>query len=266
MHHLIRVAFAILALTLASPAYRASALTVSSAKVTNGSIHIKGTNAAPLATITWQDAPVAVATKGGSFHFDTTVLPADCVGAVGDGAATVPAVVEFCGPVGPQGPPGPPGETGPPGAPGGAGPPGPGAPASVVIDQFVYVGRFDNNYNATDLVTLNGVRFQAHCQPAIGDEPIQPSITLYNAATGGSLTESLITTSAITGIYAQDGFAPSGGGFDAAPHEQTLGIHGVVSPEGSSRSVRVDMTAIVTTEPIFHSFACRVFGTFTPTS
>ena len=96
-------------------------------------------------------------------------------------------------------------------------------------------------------------------------EPIQPSIFLYNAATGGSLTESLVVTSTNSVFTTADGSAPSGGGFDAAPHEQVLGIHGVVSPEGGT-SVRVDMSAIVAPEPIFHAPACRVFGTLTPSS
>jgi hypothetical protein len=251
MHRFVRLVLAIVLLTAAS---RASALTVSTAKIANGAVHVKGSSAAPLAVITWQGAPVAVASKGGSFHFDTSVLPQDCVGTVGDGAATVPAVVQYCGPEGPPGPPGAPGSA------------GAAAPASTVIDTFVYVGTFANHGNPTDLASLNGVRFQATCFPAVGDEPIQPSIFLYNTVNGGLLTESLVVTSTNAVIDTADGFAPSGGGFDAAPYEQVLGIHGVVSPEGGTNPVRVDVSALVTTEPIFHAAACRVFGVLTPTS
>jgi hypothetical protein len=149
----------------------------------NGSVHVKGKDAAPLAVITWQDASVTVASKSGSFHFETAILPTDCVGTVSDGVASVPAVLQFCGPQGAEGPPGPPGATGPPGesgAPGSAGPPGPGAPASAAIDTVVYVGTFANNCNATSLATVGGVYFQTSCCPAFANTPIQPSVKLYN--------------------------------------------------------------------------------------
>jgi hypothetical protein len=260
------LALSIFVLTIASPA---SALTVSTAKIANGSVHVKGSNAAPLAVITWQDAPVTVASKSGSFHFETAILPADCVGTVGDGAASVPAVLQFCGPQGAEGPPGPPGATGPPGesgAPGSAGPPGPGAPASAAIDTVVYVGTSVLNCNPTNLATVGGIYFQAECCPGFGSVPIQPGVYLYNAVNGAQILESLVVTSTNSTIGTENGTEPSGVGFIAAPGTQQLGIHGVVSPVGGTGSVRIDMSAYVTTEPIFHAYVCRFFGLLTPTN
>jgi len=269
MPPLIRIVVGVLALTTATPAF---ALSVSTAKIANGSVHVKGSNALPQAVITWQDAPVTVASKSGSFHFETTILPVDCVGTVGDGAATVSAVLQSCGPVGAQGPPGPAGEPGPPGppgapgAPGSAGPPGPGAPASTTFDTIVYVGTFNNNGNATNLATLDGVRFQLKCFPVVGNEPIQPSISLYNDLNGAPIRESLVVTSTNAVVGTEDGTAPSGGGFGAAPGLQVLGVHGIVSPVGGTGWVHVDLSTFVTTEPIFGAPACRFFGVLTPTS
>lgn len=99
-------------------------LTPTSAKVTKGVVQVKGKDAAPLALITWEGVPVGQASRSGSFRFETSTLPSDCVGDVSDGAQTAPAVIQFCGGAGPMGPPGPGGAPGEPGSPG---PPGPGA-------------------------------------------------------------------------------------------------------------------------------------------
>ena len=89
------------------------AITINGAKIARGVIQVRGKQASATdATITWEGEPVAQATSTGKFRFDTTVLPEDCVGQVGDGIETVEAVIQFCGPVGP------PGEQGPQGAPG----------------------------------------------------------------------------------------------------------------------------------------------------
>ena len=198
----IRLVLGISIVALASPAF---ALTVSTAKIANGSVEVKGSKAAPLAAITWEGAPVAIASKSGSFRFETTVLPPDCVGTVGDGEATVRAVLQFCGPPGAAGPPGPPGEAGPPGEvgapgevgpPGQTGPPGPGAPAPIAIDMFVYVGNVANPYNPTTIATLDGLSFEVSCNGLIIGLPIQPFITFYNVANGGKINESLIVTGA----------------------------------------------------------------------
>jgi hypothetical protein len=269
MPFVIRLVVGILVLTTTSPV---SALTVSTAKVVNGSVQVKGSKAAALAAITWEGAAVTVASKSGSFHFETAILPADCVGTVGDGAETAPAVLQFCGPVGSQGPSGPAGEVGPPGpagepgAPGSAGPPGPGAPASTLIDTTILAGTLANNGNATFIATVGGVSFRAACNPAFGTMPIQPGLSLYNSVNGGEVIESLVVTSTNTTVDTSDTPQLSGYGFLAAPGTQELALHGIVAPAGGTGAVRIDMSSYVTTEPIFQAYVCRFFGLLTPTS
>jgi hypothetical protein len=50
----------VIGLSLLACALPASALTVASAKIANGSVEVKGSKAVPLAAITWQGAPVAM--------------------------------------------------------------------------------------------------------------------------------------------------------------------------------------------------------------
>jgi len=263
-----KLAVGILILTIASPA---GALTVSTAKVANGSVQVKGAKAAPLAAITWQGSPVAVATKSGSFHFETAILPADCVGEVGDGVDTVPAALQFCGPVGAQGPPGPPGDVGPPGppgdpgAPGSVGPPGPGAPVSVLVDTTIYVG---DNGNPTILATVDGLTVLASCFPAglqIG-QPVYPFVSFFNSVNGGQILESLVITSTNSTIVTVDGPKQNGSAYVPALGNQQLGLHGVLTPVGGTGGVRIDLSSYVTTEPVFQAFVCRFFGLLTPTS
>jgi len=245
-----KLAVGILVLTIASPA---GALTVSTAKVANGSVQIKGSKAAPLAAITWQGAPVTIASKSGSFHFETAILPADCVGEVGDGVDTVPAVLQFCGPVGAQGPPG------------SVGPPGPGAPASALVDTTVYVA---DNGNPTILATVDGVTVLASCFPAgveLG-QPVHPFVSFFNSVNGGQILESLVTTSTNSTILTEDGPRPNGSAYEPAPGTQELGFHGILTPVGGTGAVRIDLSTYVTTEPIFQALVCRFFGLLTPAS
>jgi hypothetical protein len=153
-----------LVLTVQSPA---TAITISSAKISGGVVLVKGSKAAPLALITWEGAPVAQASKSGSFRFETAILPAMCVGTLNDGTDTVAVVMQFCGPPGPQGPPGsgqqgPPGEPGEQGLPGIQGPPGPdgpgGAPglggALVIDSEGSPVGAIIDGLNSGAAVTV----------------------------------------------------------------------------------------------------------------
>ena len=79
-----------------------------SAQIKNAAIEVKGKEAAPLSTLTWEGQAVGQADAKGKFKFLTTIRPDDCVGAVSDGVQTVSAVIKLCG-----GPPGP--TTGPAG-------------------------------------------------------------------------------------------------------------------------------------------------------
>ena len=101
----------------------ARALRATSAQIKNAAIEIKGKEATPLATLTWEGQAVGQADAKGKFKFLTTIRPDDCVGAVSDGVETVSAVIKLCG--GPAGPAGPPGAAGPQGPAGARGPAGP---------------------------------------------------------------------------------------------------------------------------------------------
>jgi hypothetical protein len=81
----------------------AHALTIAGAKINKGAVQVKGAKAAPFAVITWEGQNVGQASKSGAFRFTTSILPSDCVGEVGDGVATVGAVIKSCGPAGPPG-------------------------------------------------------------------------------------------------------------------------------------------------------------------
>ena len=84
----------------------ARAITISVAKIDKGAVQVKGKQAQPLALLTWEGQPVAQASKSGTFRFETTTLPNDCVGTLSDGNHATPVVIQYCGPVGPRGPQG----------------------------------------------------------------------------------------------------------------------------------------------------------------
>jgi hypothetical protein len=95
----------------------ASAITVKRAQVRNGALEVRGREAAVGATITLDGVSTgAVASGSGSFKASAVVLPSDCIVTVGDGVATVDAVVKNCGQAGLQGPQGDPGNDGVDGA------------------------------------------------------------------------------------------------------------------------------------------------------
>ena len=80
----------------------ATALDVTTAKVSGGEILIRGRKAVPLATITWEAQPVTAANGRGVFKFTTTILPeerpTDCLGMgkLSDGTETIDVLVQFC--------------------------------------------------------------------------------------------------------------------------------------------------------------------------
>ena len=85
---------------------RSHAITISSAKIENNIVQVKGGEAKPLALLTWDGHGVAHVTKRGKFDFATLFVPPDCVADLSDGTSTVPVVIEGCSPV-VQGEPGP---------------------------------------------------------------------------------------------------------------------------------------------------------------
>lgn len=91
----------------------ALALTITRARIASGVVQVRGKQAAASAIIFWEGNPVAQAGATGRFAFDSTNLPADCVGEVSDGVESVDAVIQSCGPMGPVGPMGLQGDQGP---------------------------------------------------------------------------------------------------------------------------------------------------------
>jgi len=72
---------------LASPPVEA--LVVTKARLNKkGEVVVKGKNADPGATITWEGIPEAVAKNNGRFSFKTPIVPADCTADVEDGVTT----------------------------------------------------------------------------------------------------------------------------------------------------------------------------------
>ena len=90
-----RAAFASTAVMTLSVA-PAEALTARDATLVAGVITVSGGQASRTATISWEGVAVATATKGGSFTFTTTVIPADCTGTLSDGVDTIAVPVAGC--------------------------------------------------------------------------------------------------------------------------------------------------------------------------
>src|SRR5262249_43617125 len=83
-------------LVLSAPA---SALTVTSATQVDGGVRGSGSQAAKAgAPIRWEGGGVTYASAGGFFVFSSTNIPADCIGSVSDGGATVLVPIEGCVP------------------------------------------------------------------------------------------------------------------------------------------------------------------------
>ena len=111
MRHWIISIFSALLLVLSG---KVNAMEVRELKLSNGVIQIKGENAEPFATISWEGNPVTIANKKGTFCFTTRVVPAplpsdclsDCLGAgtLSDGIDRVDVLVSFCDLATPSGP------------------------------------------------------------------------------------------------------------------------------------------------------------------
>lgn len=63
-----------------------------------GKIHVVGNGAAKRANISWQGRVATRANPGGSFNFNTSDIPATCMGYVSDGVQTVQVAVDNCTP------------------------------------------------------------------------------------------------------------------------------------------------------------------------
>ena len=85
---------ALFGILIAWPA--AAQIVIKDARLSGGVISVSGTNAIQFAPISWEGAAVTTSDRRGRFAFTTTVVPADCVGAVSDGTSTVAAAVRDC--------------------------------------------------------------------------------------------------------------------------------------------------------------------------
>src|SRR5262245_4178222 len=69
-----------------------------SAKATlvNGAVSVSGGQAVKSTPISWEGVVVTTANKGGNFAFTSAYVPADCIGTVSDGNASIDVRVEGC--------------------------------------------------------------------------------------------------------------------------------------------------------------------------
>lgn len=86
------IAAGVVVLGSTAPAYALSA----KATLVNGVVSVSGGQAAKSTPISWEGVAVATANKGGNFSFVSTYVPADCVGVVSDGLASIDVRVEGC--------------------------------------------------------------------------------------------------------------------------------------------------------------------------
>lgn len=76
----------------------AAQILIRDATLSGGAINVSGSHAVQLAPISWEGADVTTSDKRGRFTFTTLVVPADCVGALGDGTSTIGVAVRGCSP------------------------------------------------------------------------------------------------------------------------------------------------------------------------
>ena len=68
-------------------------------RIEKGAVHIHGNQAPALAPISWEGLASGTGSNpGGTFDFETTNLPADCVGDLTVGAASAAVTIEGCTP------------------------------------------------------------------------------------------------------------------------------------------------------------------------
>jgi hypothetical protein len=77
----------------AAPAYALGAKALLAA----GVVTVSGGQAARSASISWEGVVMTTANRGGSFAFETTIVPADCIGTVNDGTSSVDVRIDGCG-------------------------------------------------------------------------------------------------------------------------------------------------------------------------
>lgn len=81
---------------MALPAPVARAITIRLAEVQGDVAVVKGRKAAAYQTIFWEGVPITMATKNGSFSFETDRVPSDCIGTLSDGPATIEVELDNC--------------------------------------------------------------------------------------------------------------------------------------------------------------------------
>ena len=84
-------AAAVMVLAGAAPAYAMGAR----ASLTGGVVSVSG-RAAKSAPISWEKAFVTSSNSNGVFAFTTTIVPADCIGIVGDGSSSIAIRIDGC--------------------------------------------------------------------------------------------------------------------------------------------------------------------------
>lgn len=253
-----------LVVLLLLPPLHAEALVVTSAKIKNAAIEVKGKEATALATLFWEGSAVAQADRKGRFKFATTDRPEDCVGEVSDGSAQVRAVIALCGgpsgpqgstglqgPPGPQGPIGPAGQSvqGPPGPQGPAGPTGAPGQALVLRDaNGTYVGHVLEVQSLGSQIN-NRVEVIRH---DVTDLPVL--IRVGRFTTGGA--ELLFESNDCSGVARVDpllaqvtdlSFLARG---SIGPREDMLGASTIYYPTGPSeaRTIRSRLTFLAPTD------------------
>jgi hypothetical protein len=76
----------------------AEAMNIQKAEIDHGAVVVVGNQAAQGVPIAWEGVEVTTSNNGGAFKFTTSILPADCVGKLSDGASTIEVVIENCMP------------------------------------------------------------------------------------------------------------------------------------------------------------------------
>jgi len=91
-----RVSIGVFGLCLLLLPARPQALEVGLARIHDGEVRVTGKGAAKDAPISWQGTLVTTSTKGGSFDFTSSNIPATCVGKLSDGVTTLFIAVSGC--------------------------------------------------------------------------------------------------------------------------------------------------------------------------
>jgi hypothetical protein len=76
----------------------AQTVNIITATIQNGNVHVEGSQASRRTAVSWEGSVVGTTTAGGAFSFNSTILPADCVGLLTIGAASRNVVLNGCTP------------------------------------------------------------------------------------------------------------------------------------------------------------------------